>query len=487
MLEGLSPAKFREMFLTLLEDAETRGAIIRSLAACLPHEGGSCSSITSSGGTGNYLPKFTGTCNIENSNVYQLGSKIGIGTTLPAYMLDVVGGSARVTNPSGTTQLTVSGSATSGRLGQDAAGFFFSSDTNGAALRFATSNGTLNEWMRITSDGNIGIATTSPQAQLAVASGSVVIGGTATKQDPTSHGPEKLSVQDTDALKVAVAAFVGSETNARLLIDMNGNHEWSNDGTDQTVVLGCTAIGRMNLVGFPMGSPAGGGLGIVAWKSSYLTSMVDSTTMTFPMHDTSPFAVNGRLRVENEICTINSIGVGTLNVNRHQEGTMAVSHSINAPVVAIGTEEAQPRILFLNDGGGIAFSDGINVTDVSISRPVANQILINGNLATGRANVTLVNMDNADIGLLGATFVKVIGPSAAFAVTGFAGGSEGRILLLYNSTSNTMTIKNKTGSLAGNQILTLTGADVSLRAGGQSFATFIYDASQTLWILAATN
>jgi hypothetical protein len=96
--------------------------------------------------------------------------------------LDVVGGSARVTNPSGTTQIQVSGSASSGRLGQDSGGFFFASDTNGPSLRFLTNNGTLHEWMRITSAGNVGIGTLTPAARLDVAgnanvSGSVTLNG----------------------------------------------------------------------------------------------------------------------------------------------------------------------------------------------------------------------------------------------------------------------------------------------------------------------
>jgi len=94
---------------------------------------------------------------------------VGIGTTTPGYRLDVVGGSARVTNPSGTTQLVVTGSATSGRFGQDAGGLFLSSDTNGGALRFATNNGSGHEWMRITSAGNVGIGTSAPKAKLDVA------------------------------------------------------------------------------------------------------------------------------------------------------------------------------------------------------------------------------------------------------------------------------------------------------------------------------
>src|SRR5262249_59285847 len=67
----------------------------------------------------------------------------------------------------GTQQITSTG-ASSGRLGQDTRGFFFASDTSGKALRFLTNNGTLNEWMRITSDGKVGVGTAIPGAKLEV-------------------------------------------------------------------------------------------------------------------------------------------------------------------------------------------------------------------------------------------------------------------------------------------------------------------------------
>ena len=114
-------------------------------------------------GTQNYIPVWTDSAGtLGNSVMYQNGSNIGIGTTSAAYPLDVAGGSARVTNPAGTVSLIVSGKASSGRLGQDSAGFFFSSDTNGGALRFLTNNGSGHEWMRVTSAGNVGIGTTAP-------------------------------------------------------------------------------------------------------------------------------------------------------------------------------------------------------------------------------------------------------------------------------------------------------------------------------------
>src|SRR4029077_11031100 len=64
-------------------------------------------------------------------------------------------------------------------------GFFFASDTPGEVIKFDTNNnGTLTEWMRITSAGNVGIGTATPGAKLEIAGGNLALpnttsGGTA--------------------------------------------------------------------------------------------------------------------------------------------------------------------------------------------------------------------------------------------------------------------------------------------------------------------
>lgn len=113
---------------------------------------------------------------------------------------------------------------------------------------------------------------------------------------------------------------------------------------------------------------------------------------------------------------------------------------------------------------------------------------VKGWFSTHRNVIALVNGDNNDVALGDSSFVKTTGPTGAFAVTGFAGGADGRILRLYNSSAQTMTIKNaNAGSIAANRILTLTGADVVLRVSSVSFASFIYDVGSSVWVLMSTN
>jgi hypothetical protein len=122
-----------------------------------------CASVTSDGtATANSIALFTTGCNVQSSLMTQT-----LVNGFPG--VNVAGNNAGLLlSGTGTHQVQVTG-ATSGRLGQDAGGFFFASDSNGSNVRFLTNNGSLNEWMRITSSGNVGIGTTSPAQKLSVA------------------------------------------------------------------------------------------------------------------------------------------------------------------------------------------------------------------------------------------------------------------------------------------------------------------------------
>lgn len=123
-------------------------------------------------------------------------------------------------------------------------------------------------------------------------------------------------------------------------------------------------------------------------------------------------------------------------------------------------------------------------TDTLIGKATADAFT---NKGFARSDVTLANGANNDINIGTANFVGITGPTGAFSVSGFTGGVNGRVLFLFNSVAQTMTITNDATSTAGNRISTLTGGDVILRATAPSFATFIYNTGDSYWKLVATN
>jgi hypothetical protein len=146
---------------TALPSSKTQS--IPKNAASTPQPPAACTSVTSDGtATTSSIALFTAPCTIQSSLMTQ-----ALINGFPG--VNVAGNNAGLLlNGTGTHQVTLTG-LSSGRLGQDFTGFFFSSDTNGKVIKFLTNNGTLNEWMRITSAGNVGIGTTTPAQKLSVA------------------------------------------------------------------------------------------------------------------------------------------------------------------------------------------------------------------------------------------------------------------------------------------------------------------------------
>lgn len=108
-----------------------------------------------------------------------------------------------------------------------------------------------------------------------------------------------------------------------------------------------------------------------------------------------------------------------------------------------------------------------------------------GSFTTPVATLTLANGANSNITLGTGSFFRVSGPTGAFSLSGLTGGANGRRITIYNPIAQNFTITNDATSTAANRFLTLTGADVV--STGVCAYSFIYDSTDTRWILLASN
>jgi hypothetical protein len=89
-------------------------------------------------------------------------------------------------------------------------------------------------------------------------------------------------------------------------------------------------------------------------------------------------------------------------------------------------------------------------------------------------DVVLASGNNDNIATQAYNYLRVTGPSAAFAIRGFSGGVRGAMLIVEIGVAQTMTISNlSAGSTVGNRIATNTGADIETNA--PCVLQFVYD------------
>lgn len=128
---------------------------------------------------------------------------------------------------------------------------------------------------------------------------------------------------------------------------------------------------------------------------------------------------------------------------------------------------------------------------INDARTGINATSLTGNiLKTPVGEYTAVNGSNNDIGPPLATFVRISGPTSAFTITGVASAArgipDGRLLYLFNSTAQNMTIANESASsTAENRIITGSGGNIVTTGTGT--VQMIYSPPDSRWIVIATQ
>jgi hypothetical protein len=192
-------------------------------------------------GTTNYVSKFTSSTAIGNSQIFDNGTSVGIGTTSPSNKVDIFTTNRTALNTVGSgLNVNYNGSTT----GQFATlGFSWNSSVGNNSTQwgmgmigtnFVSGNADVNfftdgvERMRITSAGNVGIDYTAPAAKLAV-------NGTALINTNTDNGVDKLQVSGSAVATVLKATGTGNNlailngtgtTNAYIDFQNAGTTQW---------------------------------------------------------------------------------------------------------------------------------------------------------------------------------------------------------------------------------------------------------------------
>lgn len=112
---------------------------------------------------------------------------------------------------------------------------------------------------------------------------------------------------------------------------------------------------------------------------------------------------------------------------------------------------------------------------------------VNGDVSIRNASYAASNGVNNDINIGTASFIRLTGPTAAFSITGIAGGVDGKLLILFNPSSQQFTVSNENAaSAAADRIWTLNSTG-DIVINGKGAVKMIYSAADSRWIVISAT
>ncbi len=123
---------------------------------------------------------------------------------------------------------------------------------------------------------------------------------------------------------------------------------------------------------------------------------------------------------------------------------------------------------------------------MNVSNPLT-RLDIDGAYATRGKTLVLQNGRNDNIDVGDASYVRIVGPTEPFSISGICCGTNGKRVRLANITGQDWTVMDSSSySSVANRIETNTGADIIVR-GPVPVLDMIYDSNTSQWLLGTLN
>lgn len=147
----------------------------------------------------------------------------------------------------------------------------------------------------------------------------------------------------------------------------------------------------------------------------------------------------------------------------------------------VGTKDPQDLVFRTNDIEKMRILSAGNV-GINTNAP-ATRLDLNGDIAWREGTaLALANGVNSNLAVGTNSYLRITGPTAAFSITGLAGGVNGKIVTLVNTTAYPMTISHNVTSTAANRIYT-PGSSPLLLDVQYGTVTLQYNSTLTRWVV----
>jgi len=326
----------------------------------------------SGSGTTNYVTKWTNTTSLGNSQIFDNGTNVGVGTTGANAKLEVQAGNIRITSAADAKYEFFGSGITSDRgfVGWQSSapvGVYLWNRDN-SPLYFGTTN---TEKARIDLNGNMGIGTTAPTNKLQVA-GEVV--RTNTRVDNAEKYPVAHSSNGTNLLMID-PTWSNSELQAYFNTGSSTTTpttyvEWENDATAPAgwciKVIGAVNVGGQYGSGFPY-------IPVEADATYYMECWIRTTSGTNTHY-------MGSNEYNESFASLGgnpgSFGYWVMNAStsngtwKKVSGYISGFHASTVGKFELGTKYWTPMALFNYSSGGTCFISGWTVTKVSGASPL---------------------------------------------------------------------------------------------------------------------
>ena len=204
--------------------------------------------------------------------------------------------------------------------------------------------------------------------------------------------------------------------------------------------------------------------------------------------------------------TTDSIGIGTsapgkllsvsgsggsaiMDIENTQDSAVSLSFTSSFQTWRIG-QNRPPDATGVPDAFFI-YNENVNSTSLliapdgntGIGTTAPNTALdVNGDLALRVNSFTAINGNNNDITIGNSTFIRITGPTQGYNITGIAGGVDGKMVILFNNTTQGMTIEHQS-TLSGVPNRIIVSGGLAKTVGGEGICTLIYSNADQRWVV----